>query len=297
MFGYITINKEDLCKEDLDLYQSYYCGLCHVLKQDAGPKGQVLLTYDMTFLVVLLSGLYELENKTVSFRCKLHPQKKQTMRINEATEYAAAMNILLAWQKFADDWRDEKSPSKKAMMNIYQAQYKEAARRYPHQAKVIENCLKKLHHAEDTYETNADIVAGYTGEMMAEILAWRDDMWAQNLRTMGFYLGKFIYLMDAYEDVAKDRKKGNYNVLSQLQRENAKEFDEICRLMLVSLMGESARAFERLPIIEHSEVLRNVMYSGVWLKFRIHQTRLLKEQEKRLAAKKKKQAKIRKRKK
>ena len=59
MFGYITVNKKQLSDEQIKTYQEYYCGLCRKLKQDYGKRGQLVLTYDMTFLIVLLSGLYE----------------------------------------------------------------------------------------------------------------------------------------------------------------------------------------------------------------------------------------------
>lgn len=56
MFGYININQKILSEENKNLYQSYYCGLCRRLKSNCGTKGQMLLAYDMTFLVVLLTG-------------------------------------------------------------------------------------------------------------------------------------------------------------------------------------------------------------------------------------------------
>ena len=72
MFGYIYVNRKELSEEDRKDYQSYYCGLCQALRKSSGVKGQVLLNYDMTFLIILLSGLYELENKEEEFFCPLH---------------------------------------------------------------------------------------------------------------------------------------------------------------------------------------------------------------------------------
>ena len=99
MFGYVNINRNELSDENKKIYQGYYCGLCQKLKEVSGRKGQMLLNYDMTFLVVLLTGLYELEDKSTDFVCALHPTKKRTARINEATEYAADMNIILIRKK------------------------------------------------------------------------------------------------------------------------------------------------------------------------------------------------------
>ena len=75
MFGYIYVNRKELSEEDRKDYQSYYCGLCQALRKSSGVKGQVLLNYDMTFLIILLSGLYELENKDFSVRCILGKRK------------------------------------------------------------------------------------------------------------------------------------------------------------------------------------------------------------------------------
>ena len=58
MFGYININQKELSEESKKIYQAYYCGLCQKLKTNCGTKGQMLLSYDLTFLIVLLTGLY-----------------------------------------------------------------------------------------------------------------------------------------------------------------------------------------------------------------------------------------------
>ena len=123
MFGYININQKELSEESKKIYQAYYCGLCQKLKTNCGTKGQMLLSYDLTFLIVLLTGLYELENTETEFTCPLHPTKKRTAYINEATEYAADMNLILAYQNLLDDWKDEKSYTKKAFVKILDKDY------------------------------------------------------------------------------------------------------------------------------------------------------------------------------
>jgi hypothetical protein len=85
--------------------------------------------------------------------------------------------------------------------------------------------------------------------------------------------------MDAYEDVPKDKKEGSYNPF--LIYENTHEekipswhpvygkddFDDKCMQMLKLMMAECARAFEVLPIIWYEDILRNILYSGVWTKY------------------------------
>lgn len=106
MFGYIYINQKELSVENKKAYQAYYCGLCQSLRKNSGIKGQMLLNYDMTFLIILLTGLYELENEEAEFVCPLHPGKKKLAYINEATRYAAEMNVILSYHNMQDDWRD-----------------------------------------------------------------------------------------------------------------------------------------------------------------------------------------------
>ena len=94
MFGYVNINRNELSDENKKIYQGYYCGLCQKLKEVSGRKGQMLLNYDMTFLVVLLTGLYELEDKSTDFVCALIRKK----HLPECWEKI----IIASWQNTQD---------------------------------------------------------------------------------------------------------------------------------------------------------------------------------------------------
>jgi hypothetical protein len=267
MFGYINVNRKELSEENKKSYQSYYCGLCQSLHESCGRKGQILLNYDMTFLVVLLTGLYELQNKEKSFTCMMHPTKKKVAFENQVSDYCAAMNVMLAYHNLMDDWKDEKNRPKKTLANLIRKDYDTFAAMYPRQTKALESYMKRLAEYEAMNETNIDLVAGLTGEMLGELFAWKEDEWYEELKTLGFYMGKFIYLMDAYEDVDKDEKGKKYNPLCQLRKDNPKDFETLCRLMMTSMMAECAKSFERLPILQHADILRNILYSGVWSKY------------------------------
>ena len=71
MFGYVTVCEPELKVKDLKKYRAYYCGLCRTLKEDYGFMGQMTLTYDMTFAVILLSSLYERIPELEKHRCKI----------------------------------------------------------------------------------------------------------------------------------------------------------------------------------------------------------------------------------
>lgn len=280
MFGYININQKIMTEENKNAYQAYYCGLCRRLKTNCGAKGQMLLNYDMTFLIVLLTGLYELTNEASEITCALHPTKRRTVWINEATDYAADMNLVLAYHNLIDDWKDDKTYSKKAFAKILDKDYARIAEKYPRQVTAIEEYMRKTEKVESRGETNLDAVAGLSGEMLGEVFCWREDEWAEELRTLGFYMGKFIYIMDAYEDYDADLQKGSYNPLVPLLKESKEDMDTLIRLLLTSMMSECAKSFERLPILLHADILRNVLYSGVWSKYEFIQLKKRKAEEK-----------------
>lgn len=282
MFGYININRNQLTEESRKAYQAYYCGLCQQLRNTCGPKGQMLLNYDMTFLVVLLTGLYELESKKVDFTCPMHPTKRQTAWMNDATDYAADMNVLLGYYNLEDDWKDDKSYTKKALAKMLEKDYERVREKYGRQAKAVESYMEKLQAAEADREQNLDVTAGLTGEMMGEIFDWKKDEWSEELHCLSFYMGKFIYLMDAYEDMEKDKKRKQYNPLRLMADQCQGDFETFCKLMLTSMMSECARSFERLPILTHADILRNVLYSGVWSRYEYLQLKKKKQQEKKI---------------
>lgn len=265
MFGYVVMNKPEIRFKDFDLYRSFYCGLCRELREKYGISGQITLTYDMTFVVVLLSALYEPPTQKGTTRCVIHPVCKQPARKNAATEYGADMNVLLTYYKCMDDWEDEKKFAALGYGKILQRKNNRLSRRYPEKAEKIRKLLEKLSQMEKAGETDIDKMSGCFGQIMEEIFAWKKDVWEDSLRRMGFYLGKFIYILDAYDDVEKDVKNGNYNPFAE--KYIMKGFDEQVRQLLIMMMAQTCREFEKLPIIKYTDILRNILYSGVWCRF------------------------------
>ena len=265
MFGYIVMNKPEIKFKDFDLYRSFYCGLCRELRERYGVTGQISLTYDMTFVILLLSGLYEPPTRKGTTRCVIHPVRKQPVRKNAVTEYAADMNVFLAYYKCEDDWKDEKKLLSFLYGKLLREKEKKAEERWYRKVDRIVSLLHELSEMEKSEEQDVDRVSGCFGKIMEEIFAYREDMWEPVLRRMGFFLGKFIYLMDAYDDVEDDVKKGNYNPFST--RYIMEGFDEEVRQMLIMMMAEVCREFEKLPIIKYTDILRNILYSGVWCRF------------------------------
>ncbi|MCR5789408.1 MAG: DUF5685 family protein [Lachnospiraceae bacterium] len=271
MFGYVIVNKQELKFREFDRYRSYYCGLCRSLRENHGGLGQLSLSYDMTFVIMLLTALYEPETAEGLVKCAAHPFEKHPTRRNRFTYYAADMNLLLTYEKCLDDWKDERKVLRRLYAAGLKGKKKRIEERYPKKAETIREALQTIQDYEVTREVNIDLPAGAFGTIMAEILAYDQDPWEKELRAIGFYLGKFIYIMDAFDDLEKDRKSGSYNPLL-LRSSDEVSLTEDTENMLVMMMGECCRAFERLPIVsEDAVILRNILYSGVFGKFRLHQ--------------------------
>lgn len=262
MFGYIAVNKPELKIKDFEKYNSYYCGLCHALDRSYGKFGKLTLSYDMTFLSMLLSSLYEPEETSEKFICPLHMGEKKVRTSQKFDEYASDMNILLSYFNLMDDWYDDKNPKSKVLAKMLSKFIPDLIKKYPRQYKAIKIYINKLHAYEDKNVRDIDKASGLTGNMLAEIFAPFEDEWMPSLRRIGFYLGKFIYLMDAYEDRDEDAKSKSYNIWLLQEKITDEEIIKILNLM----MSEATLTFEALPIIKNAEILRNILYSGVWMK-------------------------------
>lgn len=265
MFGYITVNREELKLKDFERYQAYYCGLCEELRKRYGYAGQATLTYDMTFLAVLLTGLYEVPTEEQYTHCTKHLGKKHKILTNDVICYAADMNVLLSYYDFLDDWIDEKKITKYTIAKVLEKAYQKIAEKYPRQQKAVLEYVNQLEKWEKDRKEDLDQAAGLTGTLLGEIFVWRQDEWEDILRHMGFYMGKFIYLMDAFEDLEKDKEKGCFNPLLSLSEQE--DFAVICNQILTLMAAESAREFEKLPVILDAEIIRNILYSGIWAKY------------------------------
>ena len=267
MFGYINVDRSQLSEEDKIKYQSFYCGLCRQLGKNAGLKAQLLLNYDLCFLAILLQSLYEPDISSENFRCLVHPVKTKNGYASEAITYAADMDIILSYHSLMDNYIDDNSKLCGLAASSIKKEYDRVAEKYPRQTAAVEEYIKKLSYAEANKEKDLEKVSCYTGEMLGEIFNWKQDDWGETLHCMGYYMGKFIYIIDAYDDIKKDEKRGNYNPLLIRKKESPKEFECFVKINLTSLMTECAKSFERLPIVDNVDILRNIIYSGVWTRY------------------------------
>lgn len=264
MFGYLTPSQELLSEDRQRRYQSVYCGLCRCIKARHGQLSRLALDFDMCFLVLLLSSLYEPEEREGENGCLRHPMKPRPWMENEFTQYAADMNIALARLKCLDDWQDEGSVPGLAAGAYLKGAYEKIKTQYPRQCAAIENSVSAL-SALEKQNAGADEAAAAFGMLMAEVLTYRDDRWSGDLRAMGMALGRFIYIMDACMDLDGDTFHNRYNPFRRYYglQDNARRFEDILKMLL----GECLFYFDRLPLVQDVDILKNILCVGLWAQF------------------------------
>ena len=267
MFGYVRINKMDLTFREYEHYKAYYCGLCKYLKRNHTELSRMTINYDITFLIVLLSSIYQPSAQVFHEKCIVDPVKKKKHIINEITEYAASMNILLAYYKLEDDVNDEGDIKSRLVRRAYRKSFKTAYDKYPQKADFIKTCLGELRSLEEDQSTSIDQTSNCFARLLEEIFDYKDDEYRDRLRKIGFNIGKYIYIMDAYEDLDQDLEKGRYNPFSSYKddREGLKvRVDKLIGMTLARL----EEAILDLDIKVNKSIIDNIIYSGVYLRYK-----------------------------
>ena len=267
MFGYVRINKMDLTFREYEHYKAYYCGLCKYLKINHTELSRMTINYDITFLIVLLSSIYQPSAQVFHEKCIVDPVKKKKHIINEITEYAASMNILLAYYKLEDDVNDEGDIKSRLVRRAYRKSFKTAYDKYHQKADFIKACLGELRSLEEDQSTSIDQTSNCFARLLEEIFDYKDDEYRDRLRKVGFNIGKYIYIMDAYEDLDQDLEKGRYNPFSSYKddREGLKvKVDKLIGMTLARL----EEAILNLDIKVNKSIIDNIIYSGVYLRYK-----------------------------
>ena len=264
MFGYLTASVQQLTEEQALRYKAFYCGVCMSLKRRHGQLSRLTLNYDLSFLVLLLSSLYEPEESVEESCCVVHPFKKQPKRFNEMSDYAADMNLMLAYLKCMDNWQDDGSILSLTEAAALKKSYQQLTALYPRQHQAMHSSLAALHAMEKERIEDPDAAASCFGALMAEILVYREDRWSGTLRAMGMALGRFIYIMDAVMDLNADTRKNSYNPFRRYYG-----LDNECRFrdILKMLLAECVYHFDKLPLVQDADILKNILCLGLWQQF------------------------------
>ena len=260
MFGTIMIDQNGMAKAVQARYQQCYCGLCHQLDTQFGSVGCATLTYDMTFLSILLGAICDLPETTGMCRCATKPIKQHSYVLSKGTAYAADMNLILSYYQCLDDWHDDGNRLARQKSKLMEKFLPDIHNRWSRQCSVIGSSLAALGEMERSNELNPDLPANCFGRLLGTVFAWQNDEHAELLFKMGAALGRYVYLLDAVNDLKADIKKERYNPVVAQSNSNFKP-------MLVMMMAECTEAFEAMRPFRDQDIIQNVLYAGVWKKY------------------------------
>lgn len=268
MFGYVLPRRDKLSEAERLRYQAAYCGLCRSLKLHYGFRARFLVNYDMTFLYFLLTDGEE--EKPIRCACPARPFcKKDCLPDDEAMTYAADLSVLLSYWKLRDAERDGrffKRLGAKLALWLYRKPYRKACRRQSEADAVFGKELARLHALEDakcgSIDRTADAFASLLGVCAGFV---EDEKKRRMLQLLLYHVGRYLYLVDALEDLPKDNKAGSYNPLRYryclkdglLTQEDKEQFLETVEAS-ISL---AASALELLDPAQ--KIIHNIIYYGL----------------------------------
>lgn len=312
MLGYVLPDKGELKVKEFEIYSSYYCGLCKAAGARHGQIPRLVLSYDFVFLAMLMAAISETTDKIEEFRCFVHPAKKRNylLRTSEI-DYAADMMILLGYHNLKDDFQDEKSPVGLIGKTALSGAYKKINVNLSEKSRVISERLAELGKLEKENCSSLDQVAEPFAKLMEELMDFQDYIQVQEqnqqvqrqnkqaqeqnqqvqeqnqvqnkhaeslryaYRRIGYHLGKWIYLIDAFDDIEKDVKSGSYNPLirqfsfdtGENEGEDISSFRNRIRdsvkLNIMLYLSSIAEVFELLPVKKNKNILENIIYVGL----------------------------------
>ena len=246
MFGYVLPSRDRLDERERERFRAVYCGLCHTLRERYGFAASLLLNYDFTLLAILLSSGDE-ESCAVR-RCAVHPCKGcRAQTSTPALEAAADRTVILSWWQLRDHIADHGfwSGLKYRFASLFlRGAYRRAGERLPRFDAAVRLHLQALAALEDARCASIDMAAEPFAALMADAAAdLTDEKRRRILGQILYQLGRWIYLIDAADDLKKDTESGNYNpLLYRYHTENGVLGDAAVRLHLQALAAlEDAR--------------------------------------------------------
>ncbi|MBA5851376.1 hypothetical protein H2684_08660 [Clostridium sp. cel8] len=272
MFGYITPCIPELKVKDYEKFKAYYCGLCRSIRDNIGNLPRTALNYDMTFLAIFLDSL-SCESPVYKKQiCFVHPSKKRTiLQDNAALKYAAFCNIGLTYYKLLDNIEDDNSKKDLLLSSVFKIYLNKFPKEFKHNMKHIKDSLYKLSQVENNNEIKSfDKICDHFSQLTAFILSNYTSEYNENLYWFGYNLGKWIYIIDALDDLKNDMKKNKFNVLNRCFNDKKLCFHEFypkikdrVDFILGTCASQCMDIFNKLPIKKNKELLYNILQYGL----------------------------------
>ncbi len=277
MFGYIKPLKPELKVKEFDTYQAVYCGLCRQLGDAFGPFAKLTLSYDFTFIAMLAMALGEEFGGFCKGRCMANPLKKKTCAApGPELSLVAASAMTLFYHKVKDNIHDARGIRKLGywlLLPFAAGARKKAKKKFPEVDAAFATIMTRQFELEGQHTKSIDAAAEPTAAALQKMVAMlsSDPVEKRVLERFGYLLGRWVYLMDALDDLEDDAKKHSYNpflerwgIPGQLPDEAQKaEIVGYGRGVLNITVAELGAAYELLELKRYKTILDNIIYLGL----------------------------------
>lgn len=267
MFGYVRPLLNQLSEGDRSLYKHAYCGLCHVMGKRYGWLSRFSLNYDLAFLAVLLYGEAG-DTTTCLARCPVHPFRKPMCCLcGDSLELAADESLILTWHKLSDDVADKgfiAGLPARFLRFLFGGAYRRACNIRPEFDHKVGEQLDKLRQLEASRSPNLDRAADTFAVLLAAAAgACAEESHRRAVEQLLYHLGRWIYLVDAWDDLAEDVKKGRYNPLDTRFEGRAAENREYIETTMTHSVRLCAAAANLVDFGAWTEIVNNVLRLGL----------------------------------
>lgn len=271
MFGYVTACKKHMSPEDFETFNAYYCGVCKATGRIASQCARLGLSYDITFLAIVISSVMQDYGEVGHGGCIAHPFKDKPHIIQcGAVDYAAAMGVILMYLKLRDDVADDKSLMALVLSSVLHGGVSRAQKGYEEQYSKITDYLHRLSVLENENCGEIDKCADCFAKILQTLFApdfITDSEQRRILSWVGYNTGRWIYILDAYNDMIKDRKFKRYNpFLASMHGdfdEYRKNIGEQLNVSLTFTLENIASGFDLLDIGRNKAIIENIVYIGM----------------------------------
>ena len=277
VFGYVRPYKPELLVKEYTAYQAVYCGLCKRLGKSFGVLSRLTLSYDCTFLAMLALSRQGVCPGVHQGRCVVNPLKKCAFctGADDVLEFAGAFGVITTYYKVKDDIQDSgffKRLALRLVLPFAARGRRKAAERYPEVERLVARYIQQQAQAEQDEATGLDAAAQPTAQMLSDLmvlLAHDDETAKRVLEQYGYFMGRWIYFMDAADDIEKDRKTGNFNPFIRAfsspgwGQNGQQEENEYCNAVLNQTAAQANAAFSLLEWPQYGGILGNVMQQGL----------------------------------
>ena len=252
--------------EDRERYRAAYCGLCHTIGKRYGRLPQLFLSYDFAFLAMLLAE--QRESPCINCRrCSFYPlRKRESWQEDGGLALAADESVILTYWKLRDNVKDAgffKSLPLRLLTRCFGRAYRRAKGYRPDFDKVVEECLSELRQLEEVGCASIDRPADAFARILQAASGAHGQAGNEALGQLLYHVGRWVYLVDAWDDLEEDRRQGNYNPLLAYFGSEAQEHRETVRETMYASLGLAQGAYDWLECGVWSPILENILTLGL----------------------------------